>query len=276
MENRSFYIDLVKKIGFSKGDTVLLAADFVNMLIFFKNKKHHFNSNTFIDAIIEVLGDTGNLLLPTHNWDFCETKKYDYYKTKSMTGSLGKTALKRNDFSRSNNPIFSFAIWGKSKDIYINTKHKSCFGKNSPFDLLYKNSAKHISLNLDYKDSGFTFVHYIEEKVGVNYRFFKKFKGMYTNKYGLEEKIEYDFYVRDKNKALRTSIKKETDKHLQTINALKKIKLEFGFATVIDLRKATDYLSNNIKENSEQNRLIFPMLSGKFMRKSINDFEYNS
>ena len=34
MENRSFYIDLVKKIGFSKGDTVLLAADFVNMLIF--------------------------------------------------------------------------------------------------------------------------------------------------------------------------------------------------------------------------------------------------
>ena len=141
---------------------------------------------------------------------------------------------------------------------------------------MYKNSAKHISLNLDYKDSGFTFVHYIEEKVGVNYRFFKKFKGMYTNKYGLEEKIEYDFYVRDKNKAVRTSIKKGTDKHLQTINALKKIKLEFGFSTVIDLRKATDYLSNNIKENSEQNRLIFPMLSGKFMRKSINDFEYNS
>ena len=276
MENRSFYIDLVKKIGFRKGDTVLFAADFVNLLIYFKNRKYSFNSNIFLDAIIEVLGHNGNLLLPTHNWDYCETKKYDYYKTKSMTGSLGKTALKRNDFSRSNNPIFSFAISGKSKDIYINSKHKSCFGKNSPFDLMYENSAKHISLNLDYKDSGFTFVHYIEEKVGVDYRFFKNFNGVYVNKYGLEENIKYKFYVRDRSKALRTSIKKETDNHLKSINALKNISLDFGFSTVIDLRKATDYLVKNIKDNSEEDRLIFPMISGKFTRKSISNFEYNS
>ena len=52
-----------------------------------------------------------NILFPTFNWDFCKGKSFNYNNTRSMTGSLSNVALKRPDFKRSKNPIYSFAVW---------------------------------------------------------------------------------------------------------------------------------------------------------------------
>ena len=62
----------------------------------------------------------------------------------------------------------------------IQMKHKSCFGFDSPFGYLIKNKGKNLFIDLDYKDA-LTFVHVAEEKIGVNYRYIKRFKGNYID-----------------------------------------------------------------------------------------------
>ena len=44
---------------------------------------------------------------------FCEGKDFDYKKTQSKCGLLSNIALKRDDFLRTKNPIYSFAVTGK-------------------------------------------------------------------------------------------------------------------------------------------------------------------
>ena len=112
-----------------------------------------FDPNKIIDALIEKVSPDGTLMFPTFNWDFCEGKGFDYNSTLSKTGSLSSMVLKRKDFQRTKNPIYSFAVTGKDKDLICNLKHHSCFGLDSPFGYLIKNHGKNlfIGLNLDKK-----------------------------------------------------------------------------------------------------------------------------
>ena len=50
---------------------------------------------------------------------FAKECDFDYYKTQSVTGVLGKVALKRNDFIRTTNPIYSLQLLGKKRINYI-------------------------------------------------------------------------------------------------------------------------------------------------------------
>ena len=59
-----------------------------------------------------------------------------------MAGSMGSFALKRKDFRRTKNPIYSFAVTGKDKDYLCNLNHNNCFDFDSPFGYLIKNHAK--------------------------------------------------------------------------------------------------------------------------------------
>ena len=127
------------------------------------------------------------LCFPTFNWDFCKGNAFNYLKTKSLTGSLGNLALKRKDFLRSVNPIYSFSIFGKDKQKIAKMSHRACFGLNSPFGFLIKNGGKNLFIDLDYK-SALTYAHVAEETVGVNYRYIKTFNGLYYDRKNKKEK----------------------------------------------------------------------------------------
>ena len=80
-----------------------------------------------------------------------------------MTGALSNIALRRKDFKRSKNPIYSFAVWGKNKNKICSLSHKSCFSLKSPFGYLIKNNAKNLCIGMNFRDA-FTFVHVVEQK----------------------------------------------------------------------------------------------------------------
>ena len=86
-----------------------------------------------------------------YNWDFCEGLGFHYHKTKSRVGSLGNICIKRKDFRRSKNPIYSFAVFGKDQKKICELEHKSCFGLDSPFGYLIKNKGKNVFIGIDYK-----------------------------------------------------------------------------------------------------------------------------
>jgi len=240
-------------------------------MFYFKKKNIIFDINCFLDTILEVVGIDGTLVLPTYNWDFCKGIEFNYRKTQSVTGVLGKVALKRDDFVRTTNPIYSFAVAGKEKNNLYNLKHSSCFGEDSPFSYFHKKNVKYLSIGVDYKFLGFTPVHYVEEKVGVSYRYFKDFKGKYVDKNGEQKDVIYKFYVKDLSKVSMTGIKAETDRQLTSIGAMKKYYFcEENFMT-INLSPALDHLIKDTTINIEKNRLIFPIKNDKIRRSKINE-----
>ena len=51
----------------------------------------------------------------------------------------------------------------------------------------FRNNSEKFFVGIDYK-LGFTFDHYFEEKVGVNYRYFKNFENFYIDHKGVKTK----------------------------------------------------------------------------------------
>ena len=263
--------NLFNNIEIKKKDFIFLVSDITKLMFYFKKKNINFDINCFLDTILEAIGIDGTLVLPTYNWDFCKGVDFNYKKTQSVTGVLGKVALKRDDFIRTTNPIYSFAVAGKEKNNLYNLKHSSCFGEDSPFSYFHKKNVKYLSIGVDYKFLGFTPVHYVEEKVGVSYRYFKDFKGKYVDENGEEKNVIYKFYVKDLSKVSMTGIKAETDHQLISIGAMKKYYFcEENFMTIY-LRPALDHLIQDSTINIEKNRLIFPIKNDKIRRSKINE-----
>ena len=183
------------KLEIEKGDKIIVTSNIIKILTKYKKKKINFNPNILIDKLIKKIGKTGTLLIPTFNWDFCKGETFDYYRTSSQSGALGNIALKRKDFLRSLNPIYSFAVTGKDKKKICHLKHLNCFSLNSPFGYLIKKGGKNLFIDInrrtgdETKLGGFTFHHVVEQAVKVPYRYFKIFKGNYINKKKIKKTI---------------------------------------------------------------------------------------
>ena len=168
-------LNLFSELEIINEDKILVSSNILPILI--KNKKKSLKkiANDIIDELLEKVGKNGNIIIPTYNWDFCKGKKFDHHNTLSSSGALGNIALKRDDFLRSKNPIYSFAVAGRNKIEISELNHISSFGLDSPFGYLIKNNGKNLFINLDYK-LGFTYCHVAEETVGVSYRYQKNLK----------------------------------------------------------------------------------------------------
>ena len=243
-------MSLFENIDIKSGDKVLVSSNLLKILISKRKSKNFFSPDTILNELITKIGPDGTLLIPTYNWDFCKGKDFCYHKTLSLSGSLGNFALKRNDFLRTQNPIYSFAVTGKDKDKLFNFKHKSCFGLDSPFGYLINSEGKNLFIDLDYKE-GFTLCHVAEESVGVNYRYLKKFSGQCKNHDGRIENKEFSMYVRDpKSNVMMTSIHSDFDKALSKLNAIKNYQKKDFSLQIINIKKAYNLMVDDLKNKT--------------------------
>ena len=143
--------EIFNPLNINKGDKILVNSSILKIIIKYQKVNKQFEPNQIIDVLIEKISNTGTLLLPTFNWDFCKGKNFHYKFTPSKTGHLSNLALKMG-FLRSKNPIYSFASWGKHSEYISNLDHTSCFNLNSPFGYLIENEGKksvNINKNLE-------------------------------------------------------------------------------------------------------------------------------
>lgn len=194
---RVCYDEIVNQLEIKKGDIILVSSDIRKLMLDSLRHKEKFDINRFIDSIINAVGDDGTVLVPTYNWDFCKGITFDYHNTPSKTGSLGSAALARTDFKRSKHPIYSFAIWGKDKEILCQMDYSSSFGTDSIFAYLHNNKAKNLVIDTPIANCC-TFAHYVEENSGmVAYRYKKLFVADYIDENNNLTKKSYEMFVRD-------------------------------------------------------------------------------
>ena len=179
-----------------KGDIVLLTSDITDLFLQCQDNGEFLDVNILLDHFQEAIGEEGTLLIPTYNWGFCQGRPFDYKKTPSKTGAIGNAALRRNDFIRTKHPIYSFAVWGKDADKLVAMENIESFGADSPFAYLEQVNAKNVFIGASLRNS-FTYIHYIEQKLGAKYRYSKMFKSHYIDQNKVDTIKEYAMYVRD-------------------------------------------------------------------------------
>jgi aminoglycoside 3-N-acetyltransferase len=235
---------MINGLGIQLGDVLLVSSNIIRLLSITKNKNF---ADVFINLLQNTVGSEGTLLFPTYNWDFCQGLPFDYYKTPSRTGSLSKVALQRRDFKRTKHPIYSFAVWGKYKNYLCSLDNTDSFGSESPFDFLYKQHGKNLLVDVDYQNS-FTFLHYVEESVGVKYRYIKNFTSTYIDEHSKTSKKTYSMYVRDLDMETENNINPIGDV-FKRLGAVKSITTNGIPFTVIDINSAFDIIKEDIVNN---------------------------
>jgi len=189
----------IESLGLEKGDTLLVHSSYKS----FGGVEG--GPQAVIDALLEVLGNRGTLIMPTFNFDFCKGKPWDVRSTPSHMGAITNMVREHPEAKRVFHPIYSFAILGKHAGTLTSEKYKSSFEKKSLFGKLRELDGKILIVGLSYTNS-MTFFHHVEENEGVDYRYMKNFTGMVTNELGETSEDTFSMLVRDIEMGVETEV----------------------------------------------------------------------
>jgi aminoglycoside 3-N-acetyltransferase len=149
-----------------------------------------------IDSLIEAVGPTGTVLLPTFNFQsWTESHYFDVLETPSQMGIVGELARRRADFQRTPHPVYSFAVLGADADKYMACDDEEAYGDNSVFAHFLDVDGLIVSYGLDYNNT-FSLLHFVERKVGVTHRRIKMFGGIYVGHDRRAALKNYSMFVR--------------------------------------------------------------------------------
>jgi aminoglycoside 3-N-acetyltransferase len=251
----TLYEIIVKKMGINKGDKLYVSSDLRLLILEFLRNGLQFDLDIFINTLISEVGNNGTIVFPTFNWDFCKSKTFNYNTTPGVTGSIGNAALKRSDFKRTNHPIYSFAVWGVDQFKLTRLKNKGSFTSNSPFGYFLNAGFKLLLINVPYENS-FTFIHYVEQKLNVSYRYNKKFNSSYIDEKNNKSYRNYYMFVRPFKRPyehvsskLRSDFISDGVSQVYTYNE--------NVFELIDLKSASAHIENDILNNKSRKILRF-------------------
>ncbi|WP_421252901.1 AAC(3) family N-acetyltransferase [Aeromonas jandaei] len=161
-------------LGIARGSALMVHSDAMAVAQF-PGQSNNAGMHAFWSGIQECLGDEGTLLVPTFTYSLTRQVCFDRATSPSEVGLMTELFRTLPDVGRTRDPLFSMAVWGAGGDEIITAGGHDCFGQDSPFAWL----AAH-----DGWIAGFachpdriTFTHYVEQQLGVDYRFMKRFEG---------------------------------------------------------------------------------------------------
>ncbi len=262
------YIDIANALKIETNDIILLSSDISLMSYEALEENTRFNTDDFINVLIDKIGKNGTLLLPVYNWGFCSKIAFDYHKTVGKTGRLGNAALKRDDFKRTKNPIYSFAVWGKDKDYLCSLDPVISLGKGSVFEYLHKNNAKNVVIDVHFNDH-YTICHYVEQIYGVPYRYNKYFKADYIDEYGRRSEKTYSMSVRYLELDVKGDASALYDEFIKQKIAVEE-KLGNHIICYIDIAKSVDVIKKDILEDNAKLQVQY---NAQFQKK-LSTSEY--
>ena len=179
------------------------------------SKEKFLNTIKEVEKLIKILKRKNkNIILPTYNLYFPETKFTDFSNDSITTGYLNKYLTNNFKFKRTERPIYNYAVLGPDKQNIIKCNQTTAWGEDSVLKYLIEKETIGVGINIDISKFNWMVIHYLEEKYKVPYRFYKTFNGY--NKI-LKKKVSEKMYVR--------SLNKKTSESYKLIKLLKKKRL---------------------------------------------------
>lgn len=217
MLNYNDIITAYLKAGVQKGDVLCVQSSYKGL------GKINGGPPIFINALLDLLGNDGTLLMPTYNFkSWTEGHYFDVKETSSEVGILGEYFRKMDGVMRTQHPIHSFAVTGKLKNVFCSIDEENSFGENSIFSFLFNINAKYSTVGLGL-EMPFLPCHYAEKVSNVPYRRTKFFSGIYVG-YNQKPKLKtYSLDVRKDEFMTKTTPIYETHLMQYEMGAFKKI-----------------------------------------------------
>lgn len=162
--------DIIKDleaIGLNRGDIVLLHSSLKSIGYVIGGPK------TVINALIEVLGEEGTLVIPTYPrrgsmYETCMIKDYifDVKKSPTKLGAIPTSFLKFKRISRSIHPTHSVSAIGKYSKVITETHHigNKTYGENSPWGKILDLNGKVLGIGVSLHPNAQ--YHYVEDIMG--------------------------------------------------------------------------------------------------------------
>jgi len=179
--------------GIGRGDVLMLHSDAL-VAAQFRNVPAEQRVDLVLDAVLAALGPEGTLVVPTFTYSFTKGEVFDLDYSPSTVGQLTEHFRRRPGVRRSRHPLFSVAAHGPLAGAFAASATGDCFGPGTAFDLLHRHSGKIACLGCGF--DRITFTHYVEQRAGVDYRYPKRFDGLFRRD-GFEQAASVSYLVRD-------------------------------------------------------------------------------
>ena len=244
------YDEYLKLAGIPEGAVVDVSSDLFSMALFWAKNGAKFDADSLLDALKRCVGKNGTVMIRAYSWEFCKGIPFHMKGTRSAVGSLGITAMGRDDFRRTGHPLYSWFVWGKEQDRFCSHQNVDGFGTDSLFAVLEQEDAVQLGLGKQ-RAVGFTMAHYAEAKAEVPYRRKKLFTGEYYDEEEHMTERTFSMYVRPLNIPV-----KNTFSSPETQDALRRegirtdgLYMDELPISVIRLREAAQFIGKDLTEN---------------------------
>jgi len=240
--------DIVKalqNVGIHYGDNIFIHSNigFFGRLDGANDSESYYR--IFKDAIFEVIGDDGTLVVPTFSYSFCWNEVFDKEKTPGICGIFSEIVRMDSQSLRSDDANFSIAAIGKNAEYFTKDAPAHSFGDKSFWERFLKCDGKFCNFNYD---SASTFIHYVEKLLDVEYRYDKKFPGKFISK---SKEIDSAFYhfVCDLDKPENGPDFTKFDKCSKELGIAKIADLGRGQIVSISAKDTLELIKNEINKN---------------------------
>lgn len=149
----------LRELGLKAGDTVVVHSSLSSF------GEVEGGADTVIDALLEVLGKDGTLVMPTFNF---EPGVFDRANTRSIVGAITEAVRARPDAIRSNHPTHSVSAIGRLAEVITEAHDKvDPFAKGSALYKTLQAGAKILQLGVTHTSN--SIIHVAEELAKVPY-----------------------------------------------------------------------------------------------------------
>ena len=185
----------LRDLGVGRGDAIFVHAGLRGALRV-EGGSAADKADTVIDGFSAAVPD-GILAMPTFTYSFTRGEEFDLDRSPSTVGALSERFRRRPGVRRTADPLFSAALRGP---VPYGWEHglfelgdKDCFGPDSVFAFLREARAKIVFFGVGFEFC--TFVHHVEQRLDVPYRYPKDFHGRVRGG-GEERQVTATYFVR--------------------------------------------------------------------------------
>ena len=217
--------DALREVGADQCDTLFVHSDIMFGMLVKGVKRKELLSLLYEQ--IEALGVT-NLVIPTFTFSFPNHEDYDIVNSRTSMGAFNEFIRNKEGRYRTDDPLLSVSVPAKMKSLFGCVSNHS-LGTGSALDILHQmDDVKFLFFGAEMGDC-FTYVHYVEKKMEVPYRFDMSFEGnviypdgrvkrrrqtIHTQCFGAELPPKYDYFEQEMEEKGFLKKKRVGDKYI--------------------------------------------------------------
>ncbi len=178
---RSDLVNGLKRIGLSPGDTVFFQVSHLTLGAVECGSTRLEVCELLYSAMREAIGSEGTVLLPAFSFSFYRNENFDAQVTPSIRGAWSSSLEFLEYFRhlpgvvRSLDPNLSVAGLGPHAEKLLTRLPSTSYGRDCLYERLMKSGGKICGIGVGLAEA--SFLHYVEESVGVPFRYKKLFTG---------------------------------------------------------------------------------------------------